>query len=274
MASPLVTLTTDFGSGSPYVAQMKAVILRTCPQAGLVDITHQIPPQNIRYAALVLEDVAPLFPEGTTHVCVVDPGVGTSRPIVLVQHAGHFFVAPDNGLLSRVVPQVQPERVWVVTRSQYWLHPVSATFHGRDIMAPVAARVAAGHPPADFGEPGWTLTSLDWPQPQVEPDQICGQVLTADSFGNLITNIPRNVLERWARGDSCLIDCAGHTLRECVRTYAERPAGTPIALFSSNQRLELAVVQGSAATTLGAGPDAEVRVRRLASEPLPADPPA
>ncbi len=266
MTSPVVTLTTDFGAGSPYAAQMKAVILRICPQATVVDITHHVPPQNVRYAALVLEDVAPFFPEGATHICVVDPGVGTARQIVLVQHAGHFFVAPDNGVLSRTVPHTRPERFWVVNRSPYWLHPVSATFHGRDIMAPVAARLASGQPPEDFGEPGQRLVSLDWPQPEVDSQQIRGQVLTADSFGNLITNIPRDTVEHWARGVSYQIECAGHTIGHFVRTYGERPPGTPVALISSNQRLELAVVQGSAATTLGAGAGTEVLVRRLSSE--------
>ena len=262
MAPSIITLTTDFGTGSPYVAQIKAVVLRIDPQAVLVDITHQVPPQDVRQGALVLEDVAPLFPEGTTHVCVVDPGVGTSRKIVLAEIDRQYYIAPDNGVLSRVLHGASASRALVLTREQYWLHPVSDTFHGRDIMAPVAARLAAGAPPEDFGAPVERLEMLDWPKPQADAQLIRGVVLVVDSFGNLITNIDRGLLEDWGDPASLRVECAGHTIDGIVRAYGERPPGMPVALFGSSHRLEVSVVMGSAAARLQARPGDQVVVRR------------
>ena len=144
----LITLMTDFGAGSPYVAAMKGVILSINPSVTLVDLTHAIPPQDVREGALVLEDVAPYFPPGTIHVAVVDPGVGTDRAILYAEIGSQRYVAPDNGLLSRLSRNTPPSRIVRLTNPDYWLRPVSATFHGRDIMAPVAARLSLGLDPA------------------------------------------------------------------------------------------------------------------------------
>ena len=149
----VITLTTDFGAGSPYVAAMKGVILSINPRATVVDITHGVRPQDIRQAALVVDDVAGRFPPESIHVAVVDPGVGTDRAIVYAHVGRRHFVAPDNGLLSRVAERIRPSKIIRISEAEYWLNPVSATFHGRDIMAPVAARLSTGLDPEKLGPP-------------------------------------------------------------------------------------------------------------------------
>jgi len=262
MSRRIITLTTDFGTGSPYVAQMKGVILRIDPESAIVDITHEVAPQNIRQAALVLEEIAPRFPDATAHVCVVDPGVGTDRKIVLVQAGSQFFIAPDNGVLSRIVRSRPPAAAVALTNRDYWLHPVSSTFHGRDIMAPVAAHFCSGVPPGDFGTTVERLEMLDWPEPRTDGRQLRGSVLYVDSFGNLITNIDRDLVQSLGEPALLQVRCGGRTVRGIVRTYGEAPAGSLIALFGSGDRLEVAVVEGSAARRLGAEPDQEVIVTR------------
>ena len=255
----LITLLTDFGTGSPYVAAMKGAILSTNPAAMLVDLTHAVPPQDIREGALVLEEIAPRFPPGTIHVAVVDPGVGTQRAIVYACIAGQHYVAPDNGLLSRLVLDTPPTQVVRLSRAEYWGQPVSATFHGRDIMAPVAARLSLGLDPALLGEPLAGLTTLDWPPVRVTPGRVEGAVLRIDSFGNLITNIGRALLDslpaaRWQT------TCRGRTIDGLAETYGQAPPGTFVAVIGSTGRLELALVQGSAAAALGACVGDAVRV--------------
>ncbi len=250
MSRQAITLTTDFGMGSPYVAEMKGVILSVCPEIVIVDISHQIAPQDVRQAALILDQAAWRFPDGTIHVCVVDPGVGTERRIVFVQLDRQSFIAPDNGVLSRVMKRGELRRAWEVTRQDLWQHPVSNTFHGRDIMAPVAARVATGQPLERLGPATDRLTMLDWPEPEVRGAEIRGQVLTVDSFGNLITNIGRDLLDRLGSSAAISVRCAGHTIRGVVRTYGHRAPGTLVALIGSSGLLEIAVVQDNAARRL------------------------
>ena len=147
MSRPRITLTTDFGLGSPYVAQMKGVILSLCGEADLIDITHGIGPQNVREGAVVLADTTPRFPPGTIHVAVVDPGVGTARKLVYAEIGPQRYLAPDNGLLSLLAASQPPSRIVSLENSQFWLPEVSPTFHGRDILSPVAARLAGGASP-------------------------------------------------------------------------------------------------------------------------------
>jgi S-adenosylmethionine hydrolase len=262
MARPIITFTTDFGTGSPYVAQMKGVILSIHREVEMVDITHQVTPQDVRQAALVLEQVSPCFPEGTVHICVVDPGVGTDRQIVLAQIETQFFIAPDNGVLSRMVSRAAPRRIIALTNVEAWLHPVSNTFHGRDIMAPVAARFVSGATWQSLGTPVQQLQTLDWPEPQLDGQQLCGQVLYADSFGNLITNIRREWLDRLGAPAGLFVSCAGRTIRGIVATYGLASAGSLVALVGSNGLLEIAVVQGNAAQVLGIEPGQRVMVSR------------
>jgi S-adenosylmethionine hydrolase len=247
----LITLTTDFGGGSPYVAAMKGVILSINPHATVVDITHDIPPQDVRCGAIVLADTAEWFPAGTIHVAVIDPGVGTERAIVYSRIGSQQFIAPDNGVLSCLAARTPPQQLVRLTEPAYWLDEVSATFHGRDIMAPVAAQLTLGLDPARLGPPLEKLVALDWPAVRVKESSIEGEVLAIDSFGNLITNIAAGMLAGRPTDDRVRIVCGNHETRGICRTYGDRPPGTRIALLGSSGRLELAVVAGSAAESFG-----------------------
>ncbi len=248
----IITLTTDFGTGSPYVAQMKGVILTIDPAVTLIDITHDVPPQDVRQGALVLEDTAPRFPDGTLHVAVVDPGVGTARKLVYADFGRQRYLAPDNGLLSLVAATACARRLIALTNRSYWLPDVSATFHGRDIMAPIAAHLSRGVPPEQLGEPLDRLESLAWPTVTHEAQSVTGAVLAIDSFGNLITNIRNEDLAAIPDPNAVQVTCSGVTVSGLAYTYGQRPAGSVVALIGSNRRLEVALVGGSAAKRLQA----------------------
>src|SRR5688572_22034543 len=192
--SPLITLTTDFGEGSPYVAAMKGVILSINSEARIIDLTHAIAPQNIKQGAIELDEVTPLFPTGTLHIAVVDPGVGTSRQIVYAEIAGQRYIGPDNGLFSRLADRHVPTKIRAITEERWFRRPVAPTFHGRDIMAPVAAHLSLGLDPDALGPPLSALVSLGWPGAQKVANRITGEVTAVDSFGNLITNVTRKML--------------------------------------------------------------------------------
>jgi len=250
MPRPLITLTTDFGIGSPYVAQMKGVVLSICREVDLVDITHAVSPQNIREGAIVLADATPRFPPGTIHVAVVDPGVGMSRQIVYAEIGSQRYVAPDNGLLSLLVRQYRPGLIVALENGNYWAPKPSQTFHGRDIMAPVAAHLASGRDPVELGPRLASLVALDWPEPRKSTSRIDGQVLVVDSFGNLITNIRREDVAALGEPRSLTIDCSGRLIRGIVPTYGAALPGEIVALFDSQGRLEIAKVGGNAAAEL------------------------
>ncbi len=252
MSQSIITLTTDFGTGSPYVAQMKGVILSINPAAVLVDITHTIGPQDIRQGAIALEDVTRQFPDGSIHLCVIDPGVGTERRIVCAEIGGSYYIAPDNGLLGRLATRDPAARSVALTNRDYHLAEVSSTFHGRDIMAPVAAHLSLGTGLDDLGEPVDELVSLNWPEITFDGNQIRGSITAEDAFGNLVTDIEARHLARMGDLDSVAVRCGGQTISGVVSTYARRPAGSLIALFGSGGKLEIAVVNGSAAAQLNA----------------------
>ena len=256
----IITLTTDFGASSPYVAAMKGVILSINPDVTLVDITHAIEPQDIRQGALVLADAARWFPPDTIHVAVVDPGVGTSRAIVYARIAGQDFIAPDNGLLSRLARSTLPSTIISVTERQFWLPEVSATFHGRDIMAPVAARLSLGLEPSRLGTARRELHQLEWTEARVSGNKIQGSVQSIDSFGNLVTDISADALAGVPRGEEVAIVCDEHETRGIFKTYAEQPEMTLIALVGSSGKLELAIVGDSAAIMLDVRAGAPVTV--------------
>jgi S-adenosyl-L-methionine hydrolase (adenosine-forming) len=249
----IITLTTDFGAGSHYTAAMKGVILSICPTAMIVDLSHDVPPQDIRRAALLLDDAAEWFPPDTIHVAVVDPGVGTDRAIVYARIGRQQFIAPDNGLLSRLAARTPPTQLVRLSDPQYWLEHVSATFHGRDIMAPVAARLAVGLDPARLGPPLSCLTMLDWPAACAASARIDGAVIEIDAFGNLITNITSDMLAGRVTDRRACVVCNIYETWGIYHAYAEQPSGTLVALIGSSGRLELALVGDSAARRLGIG---------------------
>ncbi len=261
----IVTLTTDFGIGSPYAAAMKAVVLAIDARVTLVDISHAIAAQDVRHAAVVLEQVCFLFPAGTIHVVVVDPGVGTERALVYLEIDQQHFVGPDNGVFSRVVESRQPTKQIRLTNREFWRSNVSNTFHGRDILAPVAAHLSRGIDPERLGDAHPELIRLEWPAPRVSARRIEGEVMWSDSFGNLITNIPENLVvssdssERPAPSGAT-ITIQGTTIRGLSRVYGDRERGKPLALVGSNGLLEIAIAGGSAATKLQAAPGSWVVV--------------
>ena len=254
----IVTLTTDFGGGGPYVAAMKGVILRDAPGVQLVDVSHVIAPQDIREGAYVLASAWPWFPGGTVHLAVVDPGVGTERRLVAASVSGHWFVLPDNGLIGLVVRGRKIDGLW----SLAWPddRPVSRTFHGRDLLAPAAAHLARGNDPADLGNPvdPASLVPIDWPDPVDLGLEILGEVVFRDHYGNLVTNVPASSLI----GPGWGLEITGHVIPSLVGTYGDRPPGTLVALEGSSGLVEVAEVNGDASRRLEAGPGTAVTFRR------------
>jgi S-adenosylmethionine hydrolase len=254
----IVTLTTDFGEGSSYVAAMKGALLAVNPAVSLVDLSHRLPPQGLVATAYFLSDALPYFPAGTIHVVVVDPGVGTDRALLGVAWAGQVILAPDNGCwtpLTRRSPE--PPRVYRLDQPRYWRPTVSATFHGRDILAPAAGHLSRGVGIEEIGSdcPEWVELRL--PEPVLAGDVVRGLVVFVDRFGNLVTNIPAGAVRPGAE-----VHLPGGGRPRLVRTYGEAEPGTPVALIGSNGRLEVAVVNGSAAGQFGLTAGAAVEVRR------------
>ncbi|MEX2169372.1 MAG: SAM-dependent chlorinase/fluorinase [Pirellulales bacterium] len=257
---PIITLTTDFGSSSRYVAAMKGVILSISPNVRLIDITHSIPRQDIRAGGIALAETAPYFPAGTIHVAVVDPGVGTDRRIIYVEIGDGRYIAPDNGLLSQLAARQQPRNIREVVDPRFWRPTVSATFHGRDIMAPVAAHLSLGISFEELGRPLSELTLLPLDEVTKVGKRITGKVVEIDSFGNLMTDISRDALASVSSGESVRITCDEHQTLGIFRTYADQPEMTFIALIGSSDRLELAIVGENAAAMLGVRVDTPVVV--------------
>jgi S-adenosylmethionine hydrolase len=260
-SSPLITLITDFGRDSPYVAAMKGVILSINPAATIVDVSHGIAPQNIAEGAFVLGETTRWFPANSIHVAVIDPGVGSARKIVYARVDAQQFVCPDNGLLSYVCRDRPPAQVFEVINRSLFLHDVSSTFHGRDIMAPVAARLSLGLAPAELGPPVVELKNFEWPLPQRHGHQVVGQIVYVDSFGNLISNIRRNDLPQDVDPASLAVECGSHRVDGVVKIYSACPAGSRVALFGSSDLLEIAVVERNAAQELGLAIGDQLRVR-------------
>jgi S-adenosyl-L-methionine hydrolase (adenosine-forming) len=256
----IITLTTDFGAGSRYVAAMKGVILSINPHARLIDLSHVIPPQDIRTGAIVLAETTRWFPPETIHIAVVDPGVGSDRRIVYARIGQRHYIAPDNGLLSGLTMLESPSKIVCLTRPEHWLGDVSPTFHGRDIMAPVAARLSLGLSPDQLGEPCGQLIALPWPEVQKVPNRIDGEVIEVDSFGNLITNITRDMLHGVPTSDVVIVSCEEHETQGIYATYSDQPPMTFMAHVGSTGRLELAIVDENASAMLGVRVGAPVRV--------------
>jgi S-adenosylmethionine hydrolase len=249
---PIITFTTDFGLGSPYVAAMKGVILAVNPRARLLDLSHEIPPQDVRHAAFFLRSCIPFFPVGAIHVIVVDPGVGTDRALLYVEVAGRRLLAPDNGCWTELARGAsRPPRVTCLSESRYWRNPVSPTFHGRDILAPVAAHLSLGEDPQKLGPIVQEWVRLDLPSPTLEAGRLIGEVIYVDHFGNLITNIPRAAYATLAAGPVRIM-VGNQEVSWRVQTYGEAPPGALVALISSAELLEIAITGGNAAQRLAA----------------------
>ncbi len=257
----VITLTTDFGTRDWFVGTMKGVILGIQPPANVVDITHEVPAGDIRGGAFALAEACRFFAKGTVHVVVVDPGVGSSRKPIAVRTADYFFVGPDNGVLSWALMQEKVEAVHLLENSAYFLRPVSQTFHGRDIFAPVAAHLSRGVAIGKLGTALKDMVRLDWPQPRKGRDGIEGEVVYIDRFGNAITNLNGGLLRGWERS-VCEID--SRRRRTCpVRAFYQAVApGGVVALVGSSGLLEIAVNGGSAEKVLGLEIGTRVRLRR------------
>jgi S-adenosyl-L-methionine hydrolase (adenosine-forming) len=250
MSGPLITLLTDFGAGSGYPAQMKGAILGLCPDARIVDVSHEVPPYRILVGQALLAEAVPAFPAGTIHVAVVDPGVGTARRGILIvsgeKAPGHLFVGPDNGLLW---PFVRGARVYELANPGLRRASVSPTFHGRDVFAPAAAHLALGVPPEQFGPEVLDPVRLAPPRVRHEGDAVVGEIVHIDSFGNLVSNLG---IEDLPPADRSVlkVSIGGRTLCGIKGSYGEVGAGCLLALFGSAGLLEIAVREGSAAREL------------------------
>ena len=258
-SSGIITLLTDFGARDAYVGIMKGVALGICPHARLVDLTHEVPAQAVRLGALVLRSSVEYFPDGTVHLAVVDPGVGTGRAAVVATTTRGFLVGPDNGLLAPAASLLGLCSVHRLTNEAFFRRPVSATFHGRDVFAPVAAHLAAGTPPDAFGDAVSGLAPLDCPEPVLAAGAAHGEVIYVDRFGNLVTNIPAAALDAF-RGSTVFVKIGAMSLSPVRHTYADVGPGAPLALIGSWNMLEIAVRDGSAAERFGAGIGAAVTV--------------
>ena len=262
---PLITLTTDFGEGSPYVAAMKGVILSINPAVRIVDVTHAIAPQDVRGGAIILDEITPLYPSGTLHIAVVDPGVGSARAIVYAEIGDQRYIGPDYGLFSRLASRLGASKIRAITEERWFRQPVAPTFHGRDIMAPAAAHLSLSDGPCtgpdDLGPAQAQLVSLDWPGAVKLANRIDGQVTAIDSFGNLITDITREMLAGVPTDETVGVFCDEHETRCIFNAYADQPPMTLIALIGSNDCLELAIVDDSAKIMLGVPVGTPVQVR-------------
>jgi len=249
-------LTTDFGLADGYAAVLHGVIWSIFPQARIVDLSHEVRPQQVLQGAYLLASAWRYFPQGTVHLAVVDPGVGTARAAVAVETPHALFVAPDNGLLSGVWEELDAaeraaSRVVELSEPRYWLPHPSSTFHGRDIFAPVAAHLAAGLPVEALGRPREGLFILPEIRPQIlEDGTLLGRVVHIDRFGNVVSNIGAEMLIQFFPGGRVRCQLAGRELSGPVRTYAEGPFDEPFFLIGSHNRVEIAIRDGNAARVL------------------------
>lgn len=248
----MITLLTDFGTTDSYVAEIKAALLSAAPGASLVDITHSVPPGDVRAAAYLLGRVWHRFPRGSVHLAVVDPGVGTERSALAIGAHGHWFVGPDNGLFTFVLRDAEVQIVSLPTPPN-----ASATFHGRDLFAPAAAALAAGATLASLGEPLATMPArLVYAEPHYEGKSVVGQVIYVDRFGTLITNLTSELVPSYAT-----VEVEGLEIGPLRRTFGDVPTGGLLAYVGSAGQVEIGVRDGSAARRLGMGVGGRVRAR-------------
>ena len=261
----IVTLLTDFGTADYFVGALKGAVLASNPSAQVVDITHEVPPYDVESGAFTLRGAFETFPEGTMHVGVVDPGVGSARRGIAVEGRGHTFVGPDNGLFGHVYERVRPFRVFQLTNRNFFRREVSPTFHGRDIFAPVAGALSRGVSAQDLGPEVFDFVRLPSAAPERAADgTLVGAVIHVDHFGNLVTNITPaefddDAIERGAR-----LRLAGREVRRFRRFFAEdaEGVGEPFAVWGSAGLLEVAIFRDSAARVLGVKRGDQVVIER------------
>jgi S-adenosyl-L-methionine hydrolase (adenosine-forming) len=263
VARPVIALLTDFGTRDHYAGTMKGVAIGICPDATLVDITHELPPHDVLAGALELAASYKYFPAGTVFLVVVDPGVGSTRRGIAVEAGDYRFVAPDNGVLSVVLGEQPPKRIVELTERKYARASVSRTFEGRDRFAPAAAWLAKGIDLAGLGRTAGSIQGLDVPEPRLDDRGIAGEVLRVDRFGNLITNIDRTAFDRFAT-EPFELTAGPHVISKMVSTYADVDRGQICALFGSSDHLEIAANGESAADRLALGRGAAVHISRRA----------
>jgi S-adenosylmethionine hydrolase len=245
-----ITLLTDFGLEDPYVGMMKGVILSIHPSARIIDITHHIDPQDLALTAFIIGAAYPYFPEGTVHIVVVDPGVGSNRIVVALKLAGHIFIAPDNGVLTQIIDKDEIDGAVCVENSDYFLKKVSRTFHGRDVFAPVGAHLAAGVELRHLGprvDPK-DLVRLKIPRPLItEKNELFGNIVFIDRFGNCITNVDEDCLEKiHTPGARLQVEIGGQKIYGLSPDYESAGLQSPLAIVGSFGCLEIAVNRGSA----------------------------
>lgn len=253
----IITLTTDFGLQDYYVSAMKAVMIGIAPDVRLVDISHDIPSQDIMAGSWVLRNSAMLFPEGTVHTVVVDPGVGTDRKPIALRIEDQLFVGPDNGIFSLLTEEKDFKAVRLTNKS-YWNKELTNTFHGRDIFAPVAAHLSAGVKLEQLGEPIDELVTYRWAVPIADKDGLQGWVIHIDKFGNLVTNLSASLIKEVIKDKAVKIYVGNTILDEIVTTFGSVPEGEPAAFIGSSGMLEVGINKGNAEEMLGVQKGAQI----------------
>jgi S-adenosylmethionine hydrolase len=264
MSNPIITLLTDFGLRDHYVASMKGVILSLNPHATLIDVTHQVTPQDIHEGGFILANAYPCFPKGTIHLAVVDPGVGGSRRPILLVTEDHFFVGPDNGLFTFVMQREKRTRILSLTNPAYFLPRVSDTFHGRDVFAPVAGYLSRGIKPEAFGSRLRSPVRIDLREPSVRGNALTGEVVHVDAFGNLISNISEEALRSFSGMRPVVVRIGRRTIGRVRKSYGDGTRGEVMALVGSGGFLEISIREGNARSALRMQKGEKVKVELIA----------
>jgi len=246
----IITLLTDFGTEDSYVGAMKGIILSLHPGVTIVDISHNVPPQDVTSGSFVLSHAAPFFPKGTVHMAVVDPGVGGKRKPILIETEKYFFVGPDNGIFDMALQREKVKQIILLTNKKYFLGYVSPTFHGRDKFAPVSAYLSLGVDPSLFGKRTQSINKLEFKQPPIHNGKITGQIIHIDRFGNLITNIDEGLLRRVFKNKAFQTEVGHIIIKKLVPSYAYAKDGDVACLIGGCGLLEIAVKNKTASKAL------------------------